>query len=297
MLSEVFEGTESGGFIIIRDTACYSGRRLLKYYINCALKRGEAVHVLGFEVPKHELCAELDSSSLHLFHFHNAYADPLGWTEQSLFTVKRFSATEIARLLQESQHAKAPVLVIDSLSWVVRHHDTVAVCQELQKLRKEGSVRMIFGLLHTDLHQQGIVGAVSHLASSVISVMPVNSARYAVAKTSQRKKSGKVVQKEEFFSLTEDLTLSIETKPTQSGNVQTDLHTKSEVDPTSNLTFNLRLSEVEREAREQVALPFVFSEEKKSALLRPGHSSGHIMYEPDANDDIDEEDPDDDLDV
>ncbi|XP_053484999.1 elongator complex protein 5 isoform X3 [Ictalurus furcatus] len=298
MLSEVLQGAESGGFVIIRDTACYSGRRLLKYYINCALKRGEAVHVLGFEVPEHELCAGLDSNYLHLFHFHSAYTDPLGWTKQSLFTVKHFSATEITLLLQETHHANASVLVIDSLSWVVRHHDTVTVCQELQKLRKAGgSVRMIFGLLHTDLHQQGIVGTVSHVASTVISVTPMNNARYAMAKTSQRKKSGKVMQKEEFFSLTEDLTLSIETKPNQSGNVQTDLHTKSEVDPTSNLTFNLHLSEVEREAREKVALPFVFSEEKKSALLRPGRGSGRIMYEPDANDDIDEEDPDDDLDV
>lgn len=83
-----------------------------------------------------QLVVEPFTFSVDRFHFHNAYADPLGWTEQSLFTVKRFSATEIARLLQESQHAKAPVLVIDSLSWVVRHHDTVAVCQELQKLRK-----------------------------------------------------------------------------------------------------------------------------------------------------------------
>lgn len=297
MLSEVLQGTESGGFVIIRDTACYSGRRLLKYYINCALKRGDAVHVLGFEVPEHELCAGLDSNYLHLFHFHSAYIDPLGWTKQSLFTVKDFSATEITRLLQETHHAKASVLVIDSLSWVVRHHDTVAVCQELHKLRKGGFVRMIFGLLHTDLHQQGIVGTVSHVASTVISVTPMNNARYAMAKTSQRKKSGKVMQKEEFFILTEDLTLSIETKPNQTGNVQTDLHTKSEVDPTSHLTFNLHLSEVEREAREKVALPFVFSEEKKSALLRPGRGSGRIMYEPDANDDIDEEDPDDDLDV
>ncbi|MCJ8731584.1 hypothetical protein PDJAM_G00201360 [Pangasius djambal] len=297
MLSEGLQATEPGGFLLIRDTACYSGRRLLKYYINCALKRGEAVHVLGFEVPEHELCAELDRNYLQLFHYHNAYTDPLGWTKQSSFTVKHFSATEITRLVQETQQAKASVLVIDSLSWVVRHHDTVAICQELQKLRKGGSVRMIFGLLHTDLHQQGVVGTVSHLASTVISVTPVNNARYAVAKISQRKKSGKVMQKEEFFSLTEDLTLSIETKPNQSGNVQTGLHTKSEVDPTSNLTFNLRLSEVEREAKEKVALPFVFSEEKKSALLRPGRGSGRIMYEPDANDDIDEEDPDDDLDV
>ncbi|KAI5630563.1 elongator complex protein 5, partial [Silurus asotus] len=160
-----------------------------------------------------------------------------------------------------------------------------------------GSVRMIFALLHMDIHQQGIVECLTHLASTVISVRPVNNTRYAVATSSQRKKSRKVMQKEEFFSLTEDLTLSTEIKPNQTGNVQADLHTKSEMDPTSNLTFNLHLSEVERAEKEKVALPFVFSEEKKSSLLRPGRGSGRIMYEPDSNDDIDDEDPDDDLDV
>lgn len=119
----------------------------------------------------------------------------------------------------------------------------------------------------------------------------------------------------------------------------------------ANLTFNLRLSEMEREAKEKVALPFVFSQEKwgdvqycgaclvlssktelllyhnmccilyyyailemfliqmfltnflfiflnrKSALLHPGQGAGQIMYEPDANDDFDQEDPDEDLDV
>lgn len=59
---------------------------------------------------------------------------------------------------------------------------------------------MIFGLLHTDLHQQGIVGTVSHLASTVISVAPVNNALYAVAKISQRKKTRKIMQKVISFS-------------------------------------------------------------------------------------------------
>ncbi|TSL34598.1 Elongator complex protein 5 [Bagarius yarrelli] len=142
------------------------------------------------------------------------------------------------------------------------------VLQELEPggfvIIRGGSVRNIVGLLHADLHQPGIIGALSHLASAVITVKPVNNARYAVAKISQRKKSGKVMQK---------------------------------VDPTSNLTFNLRLSETEKEAKERVALPFVFSEEKKSAFLKHGRGTGRIMYEPDANDDFDEEDPDDDLDV
>lgn len=84
-----------------------------------------------WEVMSHKITFSVDR-----FRFHNAYTDPLGWTEQSLFTVKNFTATEITQLLQETQHTEAPLLFIDSLSWVVRHHDTVAVCQELQKLKK-----------------------------------------------------------------------------------------------------------------------------------------------------------------
>lgn len=98
-----------------------------------------------------------------------------------------------------------------------------------------------------------------------------------------------------------------------------------QTDPAANLTFNLRLSDSEREAKEKLALPFMFSKEKykrfhmfqtfhagffitdqqkspslfyrKTALLCSGPGSGQIVYEPDANDDYDEEDPDDDLDV
>ncbi|MGH0185795.1 UNVERIFIED_CONTAM: hypothetical protein FKN15_019047 [Acipenser sinensis] len=70
-----------------------------------------------------------------------------------------------------------------------------------------------------------------------------------------------------------------------------------EDDPAANLTFNLRLSEGERRARENLSLPFTFSEEKKSSLLQPRSGRGRILYEPDASDDFDQEDPDDDLDI
>ncbi|XP_076829525.1 elongator complex protein 5 isoform X2 [Brachyhypopomus gauderio] len=292
----VLQETETGGFVVIQDTTCYSGRQLLKYYINCAIRREEIVHVLGFEVPEQEIHEGLDSNYTHLLQLHNAYSDPLGWTKQSLFTVKQFTTPDITQLLSKTQKAKASILVIDSLSWILRHHDPVVICQELQKLKRDGSIRMIFGLLHKDLHQQGIVGSICHLASTVISVTPVDITDYAEAKTMHRKKSGKVKQEENLFRLTDDLTISIQNKPSQSAHVQADLDT-NEADPTSNLTFNLRLSEAEREAKENVALPFAFSQEKKSALLRPSQGSGRIMYEPDPNDDFDEEDPDDDLDV
>lgn len=296
MLLDVLQGTEAGGLIIIQDTACYSGRRLLKYYINGAIQREEAVHVLAFEVSEQDLCSRLDPKYKHLLHYHNASKDPLGWNEQSSFTVQHFNTPDIKRLIHKQQDNKASVLVIDSLSWVIRHHDLVTVCQELHKLRREGSVRLIFTLLHSDLHQQAVVQTVCHLASAVISVTPQNKASYAVAKTTRRKKSGKVTQEEVSFNVSEDLMLSLDEKHSQTTHVQSDSMSQK-VDPTSNLTFNLRLSEAEKEAKDKVALPFVFSEEKKSALLGPAQGSGRIMYEPDANDDFDDEDPDDDLDV
>lgn len=71
------------------------------------------------------------------------------------------------------------------------------------------------------------------------------------------------------------------------------------MDPATHLTFNLHLSKKEREAKDSLTLPFQFSSEKQQALLHPvpGQTTGRIFYEPDAFDDVDQEDPDDDLDI
>ncbi|XP_051754483.1 elongator complex protein 5 [Ctenopharyngodon idella] len=296
MLLDVLQGAEAGGFTLIQDTVKCSGRGILKCFINAALKRGEDVHVLGFEASETEVCAGLDSSCVQKLHFHKGFPDPLGWMCKSSFTVDQLTSQHITKLIKDTQHAKASVLVIDSLSFVLRHHDPVVICQRLQELRKGGDIKTIIGVLHSDLHLQGVVGIVSHLASTVISLAPANYEHHAMAMTTRRTKSGKVMQEEEYFSVSEDATLSVRAKPRQPGHVQKEQDVAG-ADPTSNLTFNLRLSEEERKAKEKVALPFVFSQEKKSALLRPTPGSGRIVYEPDASDDFDEEDPDDDLDV
>ncbi|KAF3697930.1 Elongator complex protein 5 [Channa argus] len=101
---------------------------------------------------------------------------------------------------------------------------------------------------------------------------------------------------EKVFNIKEDFTVIVQGKPSHTG-LRQDEPEELQTDPTANLTFNLRLSDTEREAKEKLALPFIFSKEKKTALLHSGPGSGRILYEPDANDDYDEEDPDDDLDV
>ncbi|MEQ2287494.1 hypothetical protein AMECASPLE_013254, partial [Ameca splendens] len=55
MLSELLQGTETGGILIIRDSCSYSGRDLLKSFIIAALNREEVVHVLCFDVSEEEL--------------------------------------------------------------------------------------------------------------------------------------------------------------------------------------------------------------------------------------------------
>nr|XP_046236364.1 elongator complex protein 5 isoform X2 [Scatophagus argus] len=278
------------------DSARYSGRHLLKSFISAALHREETVHVLGFEVSEEELKDGLKGSPIQRLHFHNAYTDPLGWTDNPVFTVHQFHLEELTHLVKQTSHSKPATFVIDSLSWILRHLSPPAVCKILQQFRKGGAVRAIIGLLHADMHQRGTAGSVCHLATSVVTVAPGMKGDEAVAKITKRSKSGKVVQDEEIFSIKEDLTVTVQSRQRQLGPKQTEPE-EQEMDPTANLTFNLRLSDTEREAKEKLALPFVFSKEKKTALLHSGPGSGRILYEPDANDDYDQEDPDDDLDV
>ena len=86
-------------------------------------------------------------------------------------------------------------------------------------------------------------------------------------------------------------------------------------DPTANLTFDLTLSEREKEERGRLVLPYHHSAQKKTALLQVythpltdytlyaplslscQAGSGQILYQPDEGDDYDDSDPDDDLDI
>ena len=78
-----------------------------------------------------------------------------------------------------------------------------------------------------------------------------------------------------------------------------------QVDPASNLTFNLRLTDTEREARSSTVLPYIINDENKAVFLNAQktpisvgeNKGGEVIYTPDDFDDFDDEDPDDDLDI
>ena len=70
-----------------------------------------------------------------------------------------------------------------------------------------------------------------------------------------------------------------------------------QVDPTQNLTFNLKLTDNERRARSNLKLPYMYHEEKKSEVAVNSVGEGKVFYQPDEADDFDEDDPDDDLNI
>lgn len=80
-------------------------------------------------------------------------------------------------------------------------------------------------------------------------------------------------------------------------------------DPMASLSFNLNLTDEQHAARAQVPLPYAH-EGKKNYMLNLSHSligadpcSGQvpdaaaILYDPDSADDVDDDDPDEDLDI
>ena len=87
------------------------------------------------------------------------------------------------------------------------------------------------------------------------------------------------------------------------------MENKDAPDPTRNMSFNLNLTAEQQHARAQVPLPYV--NEGTSAFHSPDQqlinaftgrpanapSSAAILYDPDSADDIDDDDPDEDLDL
>ncbi|XP_061447008.1 elongator complex protein 5 isoform X4 [Rhineura floridana] len=273
------------------DSVCCEGRTLLKSFVEASARR-----VL----------------------LHDVFRDPLGWAGQgSAMTLGEFSAAELVGRLAPAWPGPATVM-LDSLSWLLLRLPFPSVCQVLAQLPRRAKVTgmriaRLVALLHGDLHQPGQLETLHALARAVVMLEPAPGTATPgdeaprVAVTSHRKKGGKALQKpsslpqKEHFTVLPGFILKHLGELPQHGISKEDSTEDGRVpataDPTANLTFNLCLSEAQRQAKESVPLPYHFSQEKKSSLLQTPASQGKIYYEPDAADDIDEEDPDDDLDV
>ncbi|XP_027802733.1 elongator complex protein 5 isoform X2 [Marmota flaviventris] len=266
-----------GGLVLLRDSVEWEGRGLLKALIKKSALRGEQVHVLGCEVSEEEFREGFDSCVNNRLIYYDLFRDPLSWSK----TGEAFpeGPLGVLRAICRRTDPGPATIALDSLSWLLLRLPCSAVCQTLHALSHQNSypgdsspVKQVhvLGLLHEELHGPGLVGALSSLTQTETS----------------------------WFSILPDFSLDLQEGPPLGSQHHPDPHTAL-VDPTTHLTFNLHLSKEEREAKDSLILPFQFSSEKQQVLLRPapGQATSHIFYEPDAYDDLDQEDPDDDLDI
>ncbi|XP_074839083.1 elongator complex protein 5 isoform X2 [Carettochelys insculpta] len=309
MLAELVAG-EAGGLVLVQDTSTCNGRILIQAFAAAAVHRGESVHVLGFEVPEEEFRAGFPPDVAPGLLYQDGFTDPLHWSGRpGGFWAEEFSTLGVAERLQGGPPGPATI-ILDSLSWLLLRRPAPTVCRTLVEIPKGAAraglrVSRIVALLHGDLHPPGLVETLRALSWAVVGVGPapegVGSRGDApqLATTLQRKGSGTIVQKEEYFCVLPGFTLKALGEPPGSAPPDPAINPPSAADPTTSLTFNVRLSEAERRARDRVQLPFQFSAQKKSSLLEAGAGTGtgKIYYDPDAADDVDEEDPDGDLDV
>ncbi|XP_035295567.1 elongator complex protein 5 isoform X2 [Cricetulus griseus] len=260
-----------GGLVLLRDSVECEGRSLLKALIKKSALRGEQIHVLGCEVSEEEFREGFGPDINSRVVYHDLFKDPLNWSKSGEAVPEGPLGT--LRTLCRRTDPGPVTIALDSVSWLLFHLPCITLCKTLHALSQPSvssgadslvdQVRVL-GLLHEELHGPGPMGALSTLAQTEVTV------------------SGKMGQTSASI---------LYRRPQQRATYQ--------VDPTTDLTFNLHLSKKEREARDSLTLPFQFSSEKQQALLRrgPGQTTSHIFYEPDAFDDVDQEDPDDDLDI
>ncbi|XP_005399589.1 PREDICTED: elongator complex protein 5 isoform X1 [Chinchilla lanigera] len=287
-----------GGLVLLRDSIEWEGRDFLKALIKQSALCGEQIHVLGCEISEEEFREGFDSNINSRVVYHDLFRDPLNWSKNEAFPR---GPLEALRAMCRPTDLRPVTIALDSLSWLLLHFPCSTVCQTLHALCRQGDSSPVervnvLGLLHEELHAAGPLGALSSLAQ--IEVTLDGTMGRTSAHILYRKPRHRPAHQTQWFSILPDFSVDLQEGSTLQSQPHSDPHTLL-VDPTAHLTFNLRLSKKERETRDSLTLPFQFSSEKQQALLcsEPSQASSHIFYEPDAYDDLDPEDPDDDLDI
>eukprot|EP00742_Colponemidia_sp_Colp-10_P007166 GILJ01007696.1.p1 GENE.GILJ01007696.1~~GILJ01007696.1.p1 ORF type:complete len:816 (+),score=103.05 GILJ01007696.1:46-2493(+) len=189
--------------------------------------------------------------------------------------------------------ALAPLpLVIDSLSDLSAAHSMDALCDFFFSLRTRlPGIGPIFALIHEDVHTPAEIKTLQYCCNGFIGLNAQSTAYECITK----RKSGKITREPVPSSLA-PLPVRMPSGPTStpvatakpvSNTPPIPTAGPTPVDPTQDLTFNLRLTDEQRRAKNSMVLPYEHQDVNKEW--------GAFQIENEEEDD--EQDPDDDLDV
>lgn len=269
-------GNDRGKFIIIEDTLDLCGRHLLKGIARSFLKEGTSVNVLCCDnVHRNDWRkGGTVGGSLQIF---DHYSDPGGWNSNA--------TPQIAEILTDAikgvKSLPNVVLVIDSLSTLLLRSSAEKLYRTLcTVLTSEENNVQVLALLHSDVHSEETQSLLSSLATCTLTVSPPCNGNAFVSCVSHHPR-GKILNQVVQYQINENFELQFVCDISESKNVQ---HVVKKPDPAANLTFNLRLTDSEKEVRNKLQLPYMKTSSEVPEILNE-------------DDFYDEEDPDDDLDV
>jgi len=278
------------GLVIISDTVECKGEPLLAHFIRKAngLKKFLTVELLLYEAPKKCMVNRyplLENDRINVREMFDSPFDLPGMSAELERTVMNLSANSIVFLDSMSRFHLNSMAIFDP------------ICALFHRLAKKFPIVTV---IHSDvLNDQLAMQRLLSIADCALQLSVLDGK--SLCKLTNRRKAGKIAITKELFTVNPiDLRLeSVKFVPTPIG--QPAVNKKPPADFAVTFDMGLQLRDGERPAKAQVVLPYTDAQKKEGGLVsihkRPGvaQTGGRIYYEYDRGDDIDEEDPDDDL--
>ncbi|CAG8514393.1 1019_t:CDS:2 [Dentiscutata heterogama] len=316
LLNRLLNFKESFGFIVIEDTILQSGYLLLKEFVKKISENNKQNIIIFCIESSPQYFLESVASNKNVI-FLDAYS-----------RLGSYESDDTDDIAPNSNFT----LIIDSLTPILLTSisSTFTFLKKISSgLTSEMNTFRAIAVYHSDIPTypvNGITGmlnvrstVLSHFATTTIAIknmeqtrkesiyeyskgtdamvnVHMNSPECSICLIEHRKRSGKVFYERNVYHIdesTNDLIIQFAKEITDDINVKDN----NNPDPTiANTLFNLSLTEEQKKAKNDVILPYTKVQDQYEEK-KVDSSGGIIFYEPDANDDFDEEDPDDDLSI
>lgn len=175
------------------------------------------------------------------------------------------------RLIQAAEQTES-IVIFPSISLLLLNYGVSKFSQLLRRLKGCEYINSLIALVHTDvLDTEETLQVVEYMFDAVVNVSQVKepeliSSYYGHAKCTRRKASGKVESSDEYFTLNNTMNVDL-VHASSSAVIKALVVDNPAVDITSKLTFNLSLTDKERNAKNNLQLPYLKKESEKQQML------------------------------
>jgi len=227
----------------------------------------------------------------------DGFSNPFGWKQNNgnskpnvvscshisqLPSLKTIIANQLNEFGEEKQAQS--VIFIDSLSTLLAHSPLDAVSRfvmSISQLRAK-----LICILHEDILSLEELSKLRYLFSTnaTLSAPVLNNVSLSIS-ISHKHSNGKITNSVEHFKVGGINPTLLEYIPMRKEREGSSVSEKKKLDPTANLTFNLKLTDEEKSAKDSVMLPYTHHLKKQEEEIGT----------PDSDEEF--EDPDDDLDI